>query len=138
MKIANIYREIVHNFWPTSGVSMKFSGKMCFMIISKVTKNQGFTLCLEDIIFENLQGGVKLINFSSIWNFRKSPNFCWPKLFVGKWQNFSRVTKISADKNLGNLFWLIRYIWLIQSVKSQLEKVKLSRTRSQAYLFRNY
>ena len=35
---------------------MKFSGKMCLMIILKVTKNQGFTLCLEDIIFEKPQG----------------------------------------------------------------------------------
>ena len=31
---------------------MKFSGKMCLMIITKVTKNHGFTLCLEDTIFE--------------------------------------------------------------------------------------
>ena len=41
---------------------MKFSGKMCLMIILKVTKNQDFTLCLEDTIFEKPQGGkVKLI-----------------------------------------------------------------------------
>ena len=36
---------------------MKFSGKMCFEIISKVTKNQGFTLSLEDTFFEKPQGG---------------------------------------------------------------------------------
>ena len=36
---------------------MKFSGKMCLMIILKVTKNQGFTLCLEDTIFKNHRGG---------------------------------------------------------------------------------
>ena len=36
---------------------MKFSGKMCLMIILKVTKNQGFTLSLEDIFFEKPQGG---------------------------------------------------------------------------------
>ena len=35
---------------------MKCSGKMCLMIILKVTKNQGFTLCLEDTIFEEPQG----------------------------------------------------------------------------------
>ena len=29
---------------------MKFSGKMCFKIILKVTKNQGSTLSLEDTI----------------------------------------------------------------------------------------
>ena len=30
------------------------------MIILKVTKNQGFTLCLEENIIEKPQGGVKL------------------------------------------------------------------------------
>ena len=42
---------------------MKFSGKMCFKIILKVTKNQGFTLSLEDTFFEKPQrerGRVKL------------------------------------------------------------------------------
>ena len=41
---------------------MKFSGEMCFEIILKVTKNQGFTLSLENTFFEKLQwkgsGGV--------------------------------------------------------------------------------
>ena len=36
---------------------MKFSGKMCLMIILKVRKNQGFTLSVEDTFFEKLQGG---------------------------------------------------------------------------------
>ena len=41
---------------------MKFSGKMCLKIILKVTKNQGFSLSLEDTLFEKPQGGgVKLI-----------------------------------------------------------------------------
>ena len=43
MKVANIDREILHNFWTTWGISMKLSGKMCLTIILKVTKNQGFT-----------------------------------------------------------------------------------------------
>ena len=34
---------------------MKFSGKVCFKVILKVT-NQGFTLSLEDIIYEKTQG----------------------------------------------------------------------------------
>ena len=42
---------------------MKFSGKMCVMIILKVRKNQGFTLSLEDIFFEKPQG-VKLTHLS--------------------------------------------------------------------------
>ena len=61
MKIANVDREILHNFSTTWGISIKFSGKMCLMIILKVTKNQGITLCLEDTIFEKPQGGIKLI-----------------------------------------------------------------------------
>ena len=36
---------------------MQFSGKMCLMIILRVTKNHGFTLCLEDTIFEKAHGG---------------------------------------------------------------------------------
>ena len=32
---------------------MKFSGKMCLMIILKATKDQGFTLSLEDTFFKN-------------------------------------------------------------------------------------
>ena len=36
---------------------MKFSEKMCLIIILKVTKQQGFTLCLEDAIFEKSPGG---------------------------------------------------------------------------------
>ena len=52
MKIVNIDREIFHNFWTTSGILMKFSGKMCLMIILKVTENQDFTLSLEDTFFE--------------------------------------------------------------------------------------
>ena len=35
---------------------MKFAGKMWFMIILKVTKNQGFPLSLEDIFYEKPQG----------------------------------------------------------------------------------
>ena len=44
----------------TRGISMKFSGKMWLMMILKVTKNQGFTLSLEDTVLEKPQGGVKL------------------------------------------------------------------------------
>ena len=35
---------------------MKLSGKMCFKIILKVTKNQGFTLSLEDTFLKKPQG----------------------------------------------------------------------------------
>ena len=39
---------------------MKFSGKMCLKIMLKVTKNQGFTLSVENCFCEKPQGGVKL------------------------------------------------------------------------------
>ena len=42
---------------------MKFSGKMWLMIILKVTKNQGFTISVEDTFFEKPQRGVKLTPF---------------------------------------------------------------------------
>ena len=39
---------------------MKFSGKMRIMIILKVTKNQGFPLCLKDKSFEKPQGRAQI------------------------------------------------------------------------------
>ena len=35
---------------------MKFSGKMYLTIILKFTKNQGFSLSLEDTLFKKVQG----------------------------------------------------------------------------------
>ena len=40
---------------------MKFSGKICLKIILKVTKNQGFTLSLEDTFIEKLDPRFLLI-----------------------------------------------------------------------------
>ena len=51
MKIADIDREILHIFWTTWGISMKFPGNMWLMIILKVTKNHIFTLSLENKFF---------------------------------------------------------------------------------------
>ena len=108
MKIANIDREILHYFWTTWGISMKFSGKMYLMIILKVTKNQGFNLGLEDTIFKKpqRQGGVKLpppppppyphppavVVLKCIWSKFKSisPNF-WQKIC------FSQFSKLSTQ-----------------------------------------
>ena len=39
---------------------MKFLGKMCLKIISKVTKSKGYTLSLEDTFFKNHRGEVNL------------------------------------------------------------------------------
>ena len=54
MTIANIDREILHNFWTTWEILIKFSRKMCLMIILKVTK-PGFHP-LEDTFSEKPQG----------------------------------------------------------------------------------
>ena len=42
---------------------MKFSRKMRLMIILKVTRNQGFTLSLEDTFFEKSIRGVSRFRF---------------------------------------------------------------------------
>ena len=39
---------------------MQLPGKVWLIIILKFTKNEGFTLSLEDIFLEKPQGGVKL------------------------------------------------------------------------------
>ena len=39
MKIVNTDREILHNFWTTWGILMKFFGKMWLMKMLKVTGN---------------------------------------------------------------------------------------------------
>ena len=57
MKIAITDREILNIFWAIWGISTKISGKMWPMIILKVTKNQGFTLPLEDKFFGKPQWG---------------------------------------------------------------------------------
>ena len=55
MKIADIDREILHIFWTTWGISMKFPGNMWLMIILKVTKNHSFTLSLENKFFNKFE-----------------------------------------------------------------------------------
>ena len=57
MKIANIDREIIHIFWMTLGISMKLSGKLCLMIILKVTKKPGFYPPFRRYIFRKTTGG---------------------------------------------------------------------------------
>ena len=39
MKLVKIDEENVHTFQTTSEISMKFSGKICLMMILKITKN---------------------------------------------------------------------------------------------------
>ena len=51
---------------------------MCLMIIVKVAKNQGFTLCLEDTIFEKLQGGWEGGQIERITSFTDIRNLMTP------------------------------------------------------------
>ena len=57
MKIVNIDRENLHIFWTTWVISVKISENMWLVTILKVTKNQGFTLSLEETFLEKPQGG---------------------------------------------------------------------------------
>ena len=49
---------------------MKFSGKMCLTIILKVTKNQGFSLTLEDTLLEKPQGGRVILTPPAVLELR--------------------------------------------------------------------
>ena len=49
------HKEVLYIFWTTWGISMKFSAKIWLIIILQVTKNQGFTLSLEDTFIEKPQ-----------------------------------------------------------------------------------
>ena len=44
MKIVKIDEENLQTFQTTRGISMKFSRKMCLMIILKIKKSQGLSL----------------------------------------------------------------------------------------------
>ena len=59
MKINNTEEENLIS-WTTWGISMKFSRTIWLSIILKVTKNQGFTLSLEETFLEKLQGGDQI------------------------------------------------------------------------------
>ena len=60
MKIVNPDEENLHIFWTTCGVSLKCSGKMWIITILEVTKNQCYTISLEDTFLNTPQEGVKL------------------------------------------------------------------------------
>ena len=57
MTTVNIDGENPRIFWTTGGTSINFLGKMWLKIILKFTKNQRFTLSLEDLFLEKPQGG---------------------------------------------------------------------------------
>ena len=115
MKIANIDREFLHIFWTTWGNSIKFSGKMFFKIILKVTRNQGCTLSIEDreggsiwtlpiryitvkmSLIKNLLEGFLITYYSSVYNEVSSSK---PKISIslktGKSSNFLNLSFFSV------------------------------------------
>ena len=109
MKIANIVIEILHNFWTTWINSIKFSGKMCLMIIIKVRKKQGFTLSLEDTFLKNRREG-------SIWLL--SPPPAPPSRFRVKiiWLSFINSLWFSLGLTTSNLVcssWFILFYFQV-------------------------
>ena len=56
IKIVNIEGKNYEVFKTICRNAMKFSGKMCLMIILKVTKNQGFSFSLGSTFLENCWG----------------------------------------------------------------------------------
>ena len=56
IKMPDIDRQSLDIIWMTSEISIKFSGKMWLMIILKFTKEQGFTLSLENTVLEKPLG----------------------------------------------------------------------------------
>ena len=55
MKIANIDKEFLHILWTTWGNSVKYSGKICFEIISH--EKPGFHRLFRRYIFQKTTGG---------------------------------------------------------------------------------
>ena len=56
IKIVNTGEEDFHIFRMTWGVSMTFSGKMCLMMILKVTKTRALPPSLENTVLKNHRG----------------------------------------------------------------------------------
>ena len=97
MKIVNIEEKSYHIFRTTWEISIKCSGKMWFMIILKVTKNQDFTIShANTYIFEKTTGRIKMDN-PSIFTFKLFPSNVKDLQFFKKW--------LKVFEYLGNKVW---------------------------------
>ena len=72
---------------------MKFSGKMCLKIILEVTKKQGFSLSLENMLFEKPQGGAGQIDKRCLASFRA-------RIIVRYLHHLESPTRSELDLNL--------------------------------------
>ena len=79
---------------------MKFSGKICLKIILKFTKNQGFSLSLEDTFFGKPQGeGVNLTSSAVLGLTHFNPNATLGWNWLTNWPT----TKIERTYNVLNI-----------------------------------
>ena len=82
---------------------MKFSGKMCFKIILKVTKNQGSTLSREDTFFiKSQEGGINLIPPGILGLREKKEKFSVKIRFIGSLSETNLIKNLqhNSDKCL--------------------------------------
>ena len=110
MKIVNIDRKFLHIFWTTWENSMKFSVKICFKIILKVTKNQGFTLFSENTFDHSIHLTPTLLPPPR--HFRVKV-FCTPYWFIP----LSQKNYLTASTQLLSLQL---YIWVYQIISRKL------------------
>ena len=66
MKIVNTDEENLNMLPTPGGISIKFSEKMCLMMVLKVAKIKGFAPLLENAVLEQQQRtGVGVINLNT-------------------------------------------------------------------------
>ena len=111
---------------------MKFSGKMYLKITLKVTKNEGFTLSLEDTFFEKPQGGVKLtpsrFRLKAKWNkmYEKSffkfilfLKYCVSELEFRKQYNCQQYSKYQIHRISRTIFFKLGVVKNFANFKSK-------------------
>ena len=123
-KIANIDRKSLHIFGATWRISMTFSGKIWLMIILKVTKNQDFTLFLEDTFSEKSKKlcQTDLPAFSELIEYNMRNIF--PEKSYTKWAE-----KLLQDLFLKNQNWACFWIKSVKSYSLLLLYAKLRATK---------
>ena len=104
MKKGNVQRINLHTFSTSWESSMKFSGKMWLMIILKVTKNQGFTLSLQqNHIFGKTTGGAAFLGLSAV---KRIVNMMWWLKFIVYVYiivlYFKRIKRLLLEKKSGS------------------------------------
>ena len=105
MKIANINREIIYNFWTTWRILMKFSGKMWLMIIIS-HKKRGFHPLFRRYIFRKTTFPSAVLGLSKF----SCDVIIWSWFFLITWYRASLNIKREAWFLIG--VYLNNHIWL--------------------------